>query len=150
MAVGSAARKVAAMAITVALAVVVAMIWLGFAAPIGIHPFFYFVLIFIGGGAFGLLLSGVLAVSAGSRIPTTPALDSRFFAGIRRGALAMALLAAVTNGLGVLLLLAIMGGRGTGIPVGTGASVTAFGAAAVTVVCAAFASVVLRRALPPW
>lgn len=147
-AVASAARPVAAMAISVAMLVLAGMIWLGFAAPAGIHPMFYFVLILIGGAAVSLLFSGVVAVFAGSRVPTAPALDLQFFAGIRRGVLAMALCAIAMAGLGVLLLLAIAGGRGTGIPVGTGTSTVAFAAAAVTVVCALIASVVLRRVLP--
>lgn len=146
--VASAARPVAATAISVAIVVLVAMIWLGFAAPAGIHPMFYFVLIFLGGGALSLLFSGVVAVLAGSRVPSAPALDLQFFAGIRRGVLAMALSAIVMDGLGVLLLLAIAGGRGTGIPVDTAVSTVAFAATAVTVACAVIASVVLRRVLP--
>ncbi|GHF32758.1 hypothetical protein GCM10017566_01680 [Amycolatopsis bartoniae] len=143
-----ATRPVAAMAISVAIVVLVAVIWLGFAAPAGIHPMFYFVLIFLGGGGLSLLFSGVVAVMAGSRVPTTPALDLQFFAGIRRGVLAMALCAIVMDGLGVLLMLAIAGGRGTGIPVDTAVSTVVFAAAAVTVACVVIASVVLRRVLP--
>jgi hypothetical protein len=146
--VASTARPVAGTAISVAIVVRIAMIWLGFVAPAGIHPMFYFVLIFLGGGALSLLFSGVVAVFAGSRLPTAPALDLQFLAGIRRGVLAMALCAIVMDGIGVLLLLAIASGRGTGIPVGTGASTLAFAAAAVTVACAVIASVVLRRVLP--
>ena len=148
MAVAPATRPVAAMAIGVAIAVLGAMIWLGFAAPAGVHPMFYFVLILLGGGGLSLLFSGVFAVMAGARVPTTPALDLQFFAGIRRGVLAMTLCAIVVDGLGVLLMLAIAGGRGTGVPVDSAVSTVAFAAAVVTVVCAVIASVVLRRVLP--
>ena len=53
----SAARSVGNTAIGVALLVLVALIWLGLAAPTGIHPFFYFGLIFLGGGAVGEVLA---------------------------------------------------------------------------------------------
>ncbi|KAA9164070.1 hypothetical protein FPZ12_008115 [Amycolatopsis acidicola] len=128
---------------------IIAMISLGFAAPGGVHPMYYFVLIAVAGGGFALLLSGVLAVFAGSRTPTTPARDLEFFAGIRRGTLAMALCVIVLDVAGVLLFVKI-----TRVPDETSLSASAstvlFVAVAVTLVCAVMASVVLRRVLPKY
>lgn len=87
--VRSAARTVASTGIGVAVVVLVALVWLGVAAPTDTHPLFYFGLIFLGGGALGLLLAGVGAAAAGSRAPTAPETDLRFFQGIRRLVLAM-------------------------------------------------------------
>lgn len=133
--ISSAPRAIAAVSIVVAFAVIVAMISLGFAAPGNVHPMYYFVLIAVGGGGFALLVSGVLAVFAGSRTPTTPARDLEFFAGIRRGALAMAIVVTVVDALGVLLLLRI---AGPGSPV-------VFVAAAATWVCAIVTAAGLSR-----
>lgn len=123
----SAARSVGNTAIGVALLVLVALIWLGLAAPTGIHPFFYFGLIFLGGGAVGLLFAGVGVMAVRSRVPTTA--DLRFFQGIRR------------------LVLAIAGGQGS-TPLGASTLTVAFATAAVTVICAGITSTVMRRVLP--
>lgn len=147
MLVRSAVRSVASVAIGVAFLVLVALVWLGIAAPPDTHPLFYFGLIFLGGGALGLLLAGVGAATAGSRVPVAPEPDLRFFQGIRRLVLAMWLCAMIIDALGVLVVLAIAGGRGS-TPLSTGAAIVAFVAAAVTVVCAGIASVVMRRVLP--
>jgi hypothetical protein len=143
----SAANSVAGMSISVAILVLVVLTSLGIAAPVDTHPFFYFGLILFGGGAVGLLFAGVGALFAGSRTPTVPSLDLAFFAGTRRMVLAMWLCALVTDALGVLVMLAIAGGRGS-TPVGTGTVITTFAAGAVTVVCAGVTSVVMRRRLP--
>lgn len=114
------------------------------AAPTDTHPLFYFGLIFPGGGAVALLSSGVGAAAAGSRTPTSPAFDLQFFQGIRRLALAMWLCAIVLDAPGVLVVLAVAGGRGS-TPVGTGVVTVASAAAVLTVVCAGIVSVVMRR-----
>jgi hypothetical protein len=147
MLVRSTTKSVAGMAIGVAVLVLVVLVWLGATAPTDTHPFFYFGLILFGGGAVALLFAGVGAVAAGSRTPVAPEPDLRFFAGIRRLVLAMWLCALVTDALGVLVVLAIAGGRGS-TPLGTGALIVVFAAAAVTVVCAGMTSVVMRRMLP--
>lgn len=59
---GSAAKAVGSMSISVAILVLVVLTSLGIGAPVDTHPFFYFGLILFGGGAVGLLF-------AGSRIP---------------------------------------------------------------------------------
>ncbi|EHY87239.1 hypothetical protein [Saccharomonospora azurea] len=141
----SAARSVGNTAIGVALLVLVALIWLGLAAPTGIHPFFYFGLIFLGGGAVGLLFAGVGVMAVRSRVPTTA--DLRFFQGIRRLVLAMWLCAVVADALGILVVLAIAGGQGS-TPLGASTLTVAFATAAVTVICAGITSTVMRRVLP--
>ncbi|GAB2962705.1 hypothetical protein LWP59_18395 [Amycolatopsis acidiphila] len=143
----SATRSLSIVAIGLAVLVLAALVWLGVVAPTDTHPLFYFGLIFLGGGAIGLLSSGVGVAAAGSRTPTTRALDLQFFQGIRRLVVAMWLCVIVFDALGVLVVLAVAGGRGS-TPVGTGALTVAFAAAAVTVVCAGIASVVMRRLLP--
>lgn len=143
----SARHKLGTVLLWVAVLVVVALVWLGFAAPVDTHPLFYFGLILFGGGAVALLFSGVGAAAAGSRSLTTPELDLQFFAGIRRLVLAMLLCAVVIDVFGVLVMLAIAGGRGS-TPLSTGSLAVAFAAAAITVVCAAITSVVMRHQLP--
>jgi hypothetical protein len=120
----SAVNSVAGMSISVAILVLVVLTSLGIAAPVDTHPFFY---ILFGGGAVGLRFAGVGALFAGSRTPTVPSLDLAFFAGTRRMVLAMWLCALVTDALGVLVMLAIAGGRGS-TPVGTGTVITTFAA----------------------
>lgn len=143
----SAARSVASAAIGVAVLVLMALIWLGVAAPTDTHPLFYFGLIFLGGGSVGLLLAGSGAVAAGSRVPTAEEPDLRFFQGIRRLVLAMWLCAVVTDALGVLVMLAIAGGRGS-TPLSTSTLTVAFATAAITVICGGITSAVMRRVLP--
>jgi hypothetical protein len=59
----------------------------------------------------------------------------------------MWLCALVTDVLGVLVVLAIAGGRGS-TPLGAGALIVVFAAAVVTVVCGGMTSIVMRRMLP--
>lgn len=139
------AGRVAGVSLSVSVLAIIVLVGLGLAAPMGTDPFFYFALILFGGGAFGLLFVGVGALFARARTPTVPALDREFFAGVRRMALAIWLCAVATDGLGVLVVLAIKGGPP---PLGTGLLIVAFTVAAVTVVCAGVASVVMRRLLP--
>jgi hypothetical protein len=139
---------VAGVALTLSLIAIIALVGIGMAAPEGVHPFFYIGLGLFGGGAFGLLLAGVGVVFARDRTPTVPVMDLRFFAGVRRLALAMWLFALVTDTLGALTLLAIVGGRGGTTPVSTGTLIVVFTAAAATVICAGVTSVVVRRLLP--
>ncbi|WP_247648684.1 hypothetical protein [Saccharomonospora xinjiangensis] len=143
--VQSTARSVASTAIGVAVLALTALIWLGVAAPTDTHPLFYFGLIFLGGGAMGLLLAGVGAMAARSRASTSA--DFRSFQGIRRLVLAMWLCTVVADALGVLVLLAIAGGRGS-TPLSTSTLAVAFATAAITVVGAGFTSAVMRRVLP--
>ncbi|MEY7974183.1 hypothetical protein AB8O38_19485 [Saccharomonospora xinjiangensis] len=143
--VQSTARSVASTAIGVAVLALTALIWLGVAAPIDTHPLFYFGLIFLGGGAMGLLLAGVGAMAARSHAST--AADLRSFQGIRRLVLAMWLCAVVADAVGVLVLLAIAGGRGS-TPLSTTTLTVAFATAAITVICAGITSAVMRRVLP--
>ncbi|WP_233573947.1 hypothetical protein [Amycolatopsis panacis] len=84
---------------------------------------------------------------AKNRAPTFPAADAQFFAGVRRGVLAMWLCAVVTVVLGVLILVVIADGRG-GTPVSAGALTAAFAVAVVAVIFAAATSILVRRAVP--
>ncbi|HWD04424.1 MAG TPA: hypothetical protein VG674_18445 [Amycolatopsis sp.] len=95
-------RRIAVFDLLVSIVVVVVVVVLGSTAPSEIHPLFYFGLIFVGAAAFSLLLSGVIVSRARGHRPTFPAADAQFFAGIRRGALAMWLCALVTAVLGGL------------------------------------------------
>ncbi len=146
--VRSTARTVANTGIGVAAVVLVALVWLGVAAPTGTHPLFYFGLIFLGGAALSLLLADVGAAAAGSRGPAASQTDLRFFQGIRRLVLAMWLCTVVAGALGVLVVLAIAGGRGGTTPLSTSTMTVAFVGAAITVVWAGITSVVMRRVLP--
>jgi hypothetical protein len=145
--VRSAANSVGGISISVAILVLVVLTSLGITAPVDTHPFFYFGLILFGGGAVGLLFAGIGALIAGSRTPMVPSADLVFFTGIRRMVLAMWLCALVADALGVLVVLAIAGGRGS-TPLRTGTLITTFAAGVVTVVCAGVTSVVMRRRLP--
>lgn len=146
--VGSRKNPAAGTSVVVALVVVVVLVWLGATAPADTHPFFYFGLAFLGGGAVALLFSGVAALMARSRTPTAPWSDLQFFAGVRRAVLAMWLCALVTDVLGTLIVLAIAGGRGGSTPLGTETLIVTFVAATVTVVCAGITSFATRRLLP--
>jgi len=136
-----------ALDLVTSLAALAVLVALGVSAPSGVHPLFYFGLIFVGGAAFGLLISGVIVSSARGRQPTSPQADTQFFAGVRRGVLAMWLCALVSGGFGVLILLAIAGGRGS-TPVGAGPMATVLTLAVLLVACAVVTSVVVRRAVP--
>ncbi|MFI5609584.1 hypothetical protein [Amycolatopsis sp. NPDC051903] len=125
----------------------VVLVVLGSSAPSGVHPLYYFGLIFVGGAAFSLLLSGVIVARVRGRRPTFPAADARFFAGVRRGALAMGLCALVTAAFGVLILLTIADGRGS-TPLGAGGLATALVLTSATVICAVLTWLVVRREVP--
>lgn len=139
---------IAGMALSVSLVAIMVLVGLGFAAPVGIHPFFYIALGCFGSTAFSLLLGGVGALFARDRTPTIPVLDMEFFASVRRMMLAVVLCALVTDALGVLILLAVAGGVGSIRPVPTGTLVVAFAVAAITLVCAGTTSTVMRRRIP--
>lgn len=136
------------MALSLSLIAIITFVGIGMAAPEGVHPFFYIGLGLFGGGAFGLLLAGVGVIFARDRTPTIPVMDLQFFAGVRRLVLAMWLSALVTDTLGALTLLTIVGGRGGTTPVSTGSLIVTFTAAAATAICAGVTSVVMRRRLP--
>ncbi|WP_245787247.1 hypothetical protein [Amycolatopsis saalfeldensis] len=121
----------------------IALAWLGLASPSGTHPLFYFGLIFLGAGAFALLLSGIGALTS-SRIAARQPLPN----GVRTLLLAMWLCAIVVDIFGCLIVLAVSGGRGNTTPLSTTALVAVFVTAALTVACATVASFTLRRRLP--
>ncbi|TVT55844.1 hypothetical protein FNH05_08995 [Amycolatopsis rhizosphaerae] len=135
------------MSLSVSLIAIIVFIGLGFAAPTGTHPFFYFGLAFFGGGAISLLFGGIGVVFARDRTPSSPSLDSQFFGGVRTMMMAMWLCALVMDGLGTLIVRAIAGGRGGTTPLSTGVLVIAFTVATVTVICAGVTAVVMRRRL---
>jgi hypothetical protein len=140
--------RIAGVSLTVSLIAMIILVGLGMAAPTGTHPFFYFGLAFFGGGAASLLFGGMGVLFARAHTPTVPSLDSQFFDGIRRMVLAMWLCALVMDGLGILIVQAIVGGRGGTTPLATSTLVVTFTIAAATVVCAAATSVIMRRRLP--
>lgn len=132
----------------VAVLVLVALVWLGTAAPTGTHPLFYLGLILLGGGALSLLFAGIGGIAVRSRVSAGRQLDPRFTAGIRRLVLAMWLCSLVADALGCLIVLVIANGRGGTAPLGSHIQVMVFVLAAVTVACAGLACIVLRRLLP--
>jgi hypothetical protein len=139
--------RIAGMSLSVSLVAIIVLVGLSMAEPTGTHPFFDFGLAFFGGGAAGLLFSGIGVVFARARTPTIPSLDTQFFDGIRTMMMAMWLCALVADGLGALIVLAIAGGRGGRVPLTAGTLVVAFTVAAVTVICTGVTSVVMRRRL---
>ena len=137
-------RAVGAVGVGSAVLVWLALAWVGLASPAGTHPLFYFGLIFLGGGGFALLLSGVGALTTASRLTTRQPLPN----GVRALVLAMWLCSIVADVLGCLIVLAVTGGRGNTTPLSTAALAVVFVIAVVTVACAAVASFTLRRRLP--
>jgi hypothetical protein len=149
MATSSEEKPLGGISVGVAVLVLVALVWLGIAAPTGAHPFFYFGLILLGGAALSLLFAGVGGVAVRSRASSGLQFDPRFAAGIRRLVLAMWLCALVLDALGFLIVLVIANGRGGTAPLGAPMLAITFFLAAVTVVCAGMTSYVLRRLLRP-
>lgn len=141
-------KPLGGISVGVAILVLVALVWLGTAAPTGTHPLFYFGLILLGGAALSLLFAGVGGIAVRSRVSAGQQLDPRFTAGIRRLVLAMWLCSLGLDALGCLIVLVIANGRGGTAPLGSRMQVMVFVLAAVTVVCAGMASIVLRRLLP--
>lgn len=139
--------SVSRLAIGVAVLTLVGLAWLGVTAAPGTHPLFYFGLISMGGGSLGLLFAGVGGTTARARLATSSRPDPQFLAGIRTLALAMWLCALVADAFGALIILAIAGGRGGAPALSAAVSVSAFGAAAATIICAGAHSFVVRRAL---
>lgn len=139
---------VAGVSVALALITLVALVWLGLAAPAGTHPFFYFALILFGGGALSLLIAGGGGFSAGSRL-STGQLSRTSAAGIRRLVVAMWLCALVADALGVLVLLAISNGRGNTTPISGGALTAAFVAVGATVIFGAVTASATRLMLRP-
>jgi hypothetical protein len=139
--------RIAGISLSLSLIAIIVLVGLGMAVPTGTHPFFYFGLAFFGGGAASLLFGGVGVVFARARTPTVPSLDAQFFDGVRTMMLAMWLCALVMNGLGALIVLAVVGGRGGTTPLTTGTLVVTFTVAAATVICTGVTSVVMRRRL---
>jgi hypothetical protein len=135
---------VGAVAVVLALATWVALSWLGVAAPARTHPLVYFGLIFLGAGAFALLLAGASALTARSR-SLAGRLTWSFVTGVRNLVLAMWWCAIVTDVLGCLIVVGT-GGRGGTAPLTASTVVTAFVVAAVTVTAAGVTSTSVRRA----
>lgn len=142
------AGVVGALAISVALLAVVALVWVGMAVPTGTHPFFYIALAVFGGSEMSLLLSGVGAAMSRSREATVWVLDQQFFAGVRRLVLTAWILAIVTEVLGFLIVLAVNGVRTASAPLSTGTLTVTFLVGAATLVCAGMSSFVIRRLIP--
>ncbi|MFJ9783692.1 hypothetical protein ACIRSS_29215 [Amycolatopsis sp. NPDC101161] len=135
---------VGAVAVVLALAIWLALVWLGVAAPARTHPLVYFGLIFLGAGAFALLLAGASALTARSRA-LAGRLTPSFVTGVRNLVLAMWWCAIVTDAFGCLIVVGT-GGRGGTAPLTAGVVVTTFVVAAVTVVSGGVTSFSVRRA----
>lgn len=145
--VRSTARPLATAATGIGLFALVIIVLLAFAAPSNVHPFFYFGLIFLGGGAISLLFAGIGASAAAARDSGNPALDLRFFQGIRSLVLAMWVCAVIVDVLGVMVLLVVADGAG-GAPVGAATLILAFLVAVLTAACGGVIAIVIRRQLP--
>jgi hypothetical protein len=142
------AGVVGALAISVALLAVVALVWVGMDVPAGTHPFFYIALACFGGSEMGLLLSGAVSVMARSREPTIWVLDQQFFASVRRAVLTAWILVIVSEVLGFLIVLAVNGVRTGAAPLSAGTLTVTFFVGAATLVCATMSSFVIRRLIP--
>jgi hypothetical protein len=140
----SAVPAVGAVAVVLAFAGWIALVWLGVTAPARTHPLSYFGLIFLGAGGFSLLLAGAGALTARSR-SVSGRLTPSFVTGVRNLVLAMWLCATVTGTLGCLVVVGT-GGRGGTAPLTTGMVVAVFVIASVTIVAGGVASVSVRRA----
>lgn len=140
-------KPVGGLPVSVSLVVLVALVWLGAAAPAGTHPLFYFGLIMLGGGALSLLIDGAGGLATRSRI-SAGQLDARFVAGIRRLTLAMLLCVLVLDAFGCLIVLAIANGRGDRTPLGAPSLIIVFLLAVVTIAVTAITSLALRQLLP--
>jgi hypothetical protein len=140
-------KPVGGLPVGVSLAVLLALVWLGAAAPVGTHPLFYFGLIMLGGGALSLLFAGVGGLTIRSRV-SAGQLDAQFVAGIRRLTLAMLLCALVLDAVGCLIVLAVANGRGNTTPLDAPSLIIVFLLAAVTIAVAAITSFALRQLLP--
>lgn len=135
-------RAVANTATCSALIALTTLIWLGTNTPTNTHPFFYFGLIFLGGGAMSLLLAGAGATTARTRTNNDP----EFLHRIRRLVLTMWLCTTTINTLGILVMLAIADGHGS-TPLSTSTLTTALATAAATTTCGGITSTITRRAL---